>query len=347
MSLVVNRDFGKGRNNIFMEVKSTVLENSKLSILGIALLIIATSAGCSRSNNQVTTSEVSPQARTVDSTRSKTKIVTTFLPMYWFATAVAGDVADVEILVPPGTEVHEYQATPDNVQAIASADVLVKNGLGLEEFLSSTVKNAENAKLKEIDASIGIQPLNEVSPVVKAVKEEGHDHDHASGNPHVWLDPVLAKQQVSNIRDGLIAADAANKATYETNAAKYIQQLDSLNNEFQLRLQKTPNCTFVTFHDAYPYLAKRYNLKQVAVVEIPEDQLAPADIQDVVNAVKKYKVKALFNEPGTDNKLLSSLSKDLNLTLREIDSLENGTKDPQYYFQAMKANLQTLESACK
>ncbi len=345
MSLVVNRDFGKGRNNIFMEVKSTVLEKSKLSILGIALLIIATSAGCSRSNNQVTTSEVSPQARTVDSTRSKTKIVTTFLPMYWFATAVAGDVADVEILVPPGTEVHEYQATPDNVQAIASADVLVKNGLGLEDFLSATVKNAQNAKLKEIDASKGIQPLNEVSPVETVKGKE--EHDHAEGNPHVWLDPVLAVGQVRNIRDGLIAADAANKATYEANAAKYIQQLDSLNNEFQSRLQKTPNCTFVTFHDAYPYLAKRYNLKQVAVVEIPEDQLAPADIQNVINAVKKYKVKALFNEPGTDNKLLSSLSKDLNLTLREIDSLENGTKDPQYYFQAMKANLQTLESACK
>ncbi len=268
-----------------MEVKNIVSENPKRGILLlVALLITATSTACSPGNNQVTTSEVTGQAQTVDSTSSpsgkaKTKVVTTFLPMYWFAKAVAGDVADVSILVPPGTEVHEYQATPENVQAIASADVLVKNGLGLEEFLSSTVKNAENAKLKEIDASAGIKPLNEVSPVVKAVKEEGQDHDHTQGNPHVWLDPVLVKQQVGNIRDGLIAADPGNKAIYETNAAKYIQQLDSLNNEFQLVLQKTPNCTFVTFHDAYPYLAKRYNLKQVAVVEIPEDQLAPADIQ--------------------------------------------------------------------
>lgn len=352
MSFVVNRDLVKGKN-IFMEVKNTVLGDTKRGILSvIALLIMAVSTGCSQSgNNQVTTSEASQQAQ-INSTspqsgKAKTKIVTTFLPMYWFASSVAGDVADVSILVPPGTEVHEYQATPENVQAIASADVLVKSGLGLEEFLSATVKNAQNAKLKEIDASAGIQPLNEVSPVVKAVKEKGHEHDHVEGNPHVWLDPVLAKQQVGNIRDGLIAVDAANKATYKANAAKYIQQLDSLNNEFQQGLQKTPNCTFVTFHNAYPYLAKRYNLKQVAVVEIPEDQLTPADIQNVVNTVKKYKVKALFNEPGTDNKLLSSLSKDLNLTLREIDSLESGDKDPQHYFQAMKANLQTLESACK
>ncbi len=320
----------------------------------IALLVLSIGAGCNQINtNQAETSPESPQAQEAGSTPTpqsgKTKVVATFLPMYWFAKAVAGDAADVQILVPPGTEVHEYQATPDNVRAIATANVLVKNGLGLEEFLEDTVKNAQNPKLAEIDASKSIQPLDEISPTEKAGTEEEHDHghEHAEGNPHVWLDPVLAKQQVSNIRDGLIAADPANKATYEANAAAYIKQLESLNNEFQQTLQKYPNCTFVTFHDAYPYLARRYNLKQVAVVEIPEDQLAPADIQKAVNAVKKYDVKALFGEPGTDNKLLNSLSQDLNLTLRPIDPLETGPTDPQHYFQAMKTNLQNLEAGCK
>lgn len=315
--------------------------------------MLSMTAGCSQSNpNQGTTSEQSPQAQETASTPSaqsgKTKVVTTFLPIYLFTKAVAGDVADVEILVPPGTEVHEYQATPANVKAIATANVLVKNGLGLEEFLKNTVKNAQNNKLTEIDASKGIKPLNEISPVVKTAQEEkDHDDEHAQGNPHLWLDPVLAKQQVTNIRDGLIAADPANKAIYEANAAVYIKELEILNSEFQQTLQKTPSCTFITFHDAFPYLAKRYNLKQVAVVQIPEDQLSPTDVQNAVNAVKKYKVKALFSEPGVDNKLLTSLSKDLKLTLQTLDSLETGEKDPQYYFKAMKANLQTLQTACK
>ncbi|MBD2519930.1 zinc ABC transporter substrate-binding protein [Nostoc sp. FACHB-973] len=317
----------------------------------IALLILSMAAGCSESNqNEGTTIQQSPQAQEAASTPTaqpgKTKVVTTFLPIYLFTKAVAGNVADVEILVPPGTEVHEYQATPENVKAIATANVLVKNGLGLEEFLKDTVKNAQNSKLTEIDASIGIKPLNEISPVEKMGKEE-KDREHAQGNPHVWLDPVLAKQQVTNIRDGLIAADPGNKVTYEANAAAYIKELDSLNSEFQQTLQKTPNCTFVTFHDAFPYLAKRYNLKQVAVVEIPEDQLSPTDVQNAINAVKKYKVKALFSEPGVDNKLLTSLSKDLKLSLRTLDSLETGQTDPQHYFQAMKTNLQTIETSCK
>ncbi|MEH2055320.1 MAG: metal ABC transporter substrate-binding protein [Nostoc sp.] len=313
--------------------------------------MLSMAGGCSQSNrNQGKTSQQSPQVREVGSTApaqsGKTKVVTTFLPMYLFTKAVVGNVADVEILVPPGTEVHEYQATPENVKAIATANVLVKNGLGLEEFLEGTVKNAQNPKLTEIDASKGIKPLNEISPVDK-IAQQGKDHENTQGNPHVWLDPVLAKQQVTNIRDGLIAADPANKVTYEANAMAYIQELESLNSEFQQTLQKNPSCTFITFHDAFPYLAKRYNLKQVAVVEIPEDQLSPTDVKNAINAVKKYKVKALFSEPGVDNKLLVSLSKDLKLTLRPLDSLETGETDPQHYFKAMKANLKILETACK
>lgn len=310
----------------------------------MVLLMLTMISGCTETKQvaQTDTEESEPAKP------PKTKVVTTFLPVYLFTKAVAGDAADVEILVQPGTEIHEYQATPANVKAIATASVLVKNGLGLEEFLADTVKNAQNTKLVEIDASKGIQAINEVSPIEEIGKEEkDHNHEHADGNPHVWLDPVLAKQQVVNIRDGLIAADAANKPTYEANAAAYIQELENLNNEFQQTLQQTPNCTFITFHDAFPYVAKRYNLKQLAVVEIPEDQLSPTDIQKVVNAVKKYKVKALFSEPGVDNKLFTSLSKDLNLTLRTLDSLETGETNPQYYFKAMKSNLQTLATACK
>ncbi|MGA9377599.1 MAG: metal ABC transporter substrate-binding protein [Phormidium sp.] len=311
------------------------------------LLVLLPVSGCNQPNSG------SPPASEVAQTSPQTpklKVVTTFLPMYWFTKAVTGDLAEVEILVPPGSEIHDYQTTPKDVQAIAQADVLIKNGLGLEEFLESVVKNAQNPKLKQIEASQGIQPLQQLSPVVKPVQKKGeeHDHDHAEGNPHVWLDPVLAMKQVENIRDGLIAANPENKDVYQANAAAYIKQLQALDQEFQERLKSFSNqCTFITFHDAFPYLAKRYQLKQVAVVEIPEDQLSPDDIQKTIATVKKYNVKALFGEPGTDNKLLTSLSQDLNLTLRSLDPLESGDKDPQYYITGMKSNLQGIEAACQ
>lgn len=310
-----------------------------------SILFLSLIYGCERSQVNLPTEK---STSTESSPATQTKIVATFLPVYLFTKAIVGDVAKVDVLVKPGTDIHEYQSTPDNVKAIATGSILVKNGLGLEEFLEGTVKNAKNPKLVEIDASKGIKVMDDGSPVEK-IKGEKHDHkhDHALGNPHVWLDPVLAKQQVINIRDGLIAADGQNKQTYQTNAAAYIQELDNLNKEFEQTLGKTPNCTFITFHDAFPYMAKRYNMKQFAVVELPEDKLAPGDIQAVINTVRKYKVKVLFSEPGIDNKLLTSLAQDLNLTLYSLNSLETGERNPQYYFQAMRDNLKSLAKGCQ
>lgn len=331
-----------------------------LMLLVVSLLALASCNSSQPQSPSTSSTNSTGSVSSTDAGRSvesaaqgdRLQVVATFLPLYWFTKAVAGDAAEVQVLIPPGTEVHEYQSKPSDVQAIAQADLLVKNGLGLETFLDNTVASAQNSKLVVADASQGIQPLSEVSPVVEAgaghAEGDGHDHhDHAAGNPHVWLDPVLVQQQVANIRDALVKADPQNKTTYEANAAAYVQQLKSLDRQFQETLQQYPNCTFVTFHDAYPYLAQRYDLKQVAVVELPEDNLSPADVQRAIAAVREYKVKALFGEPGADNKLLAALSQDLKLDLRVLDSLEAGSLDPQYYFTAMTNNLQTLKSACQ
>lgn len=277
---------------------------------------------------------------------SSVKVMTTFLPMYLFTKAVAGDVAQVEILIQPGTEVHDYQSTPENAKALAQADILVKNGLGIESFLDETLKSVENPTLKVIDASTGITPLTEeTTPIVSLVPAD--DHEHRDGNPHVWLDPALAIQQVTAIRDGLMTADPTHRPIYQANAAAYIEKLQQLDAKFKRSLQPFRDRTFVTFHDAFPYLAQRYQLKQVAIVEIPEDQLAPSDIQQVIANVQQFKVKAILSEPGLDNKLVTTLAKDLNLQVYPLDSLEAGKLEPQYYITAMEKNLTTLEQAFK
>lgn len=284
------------------------------------------------------------------SVSNKVKIMTTFLPTYWFTRAVAGDLAEIEVLVPPGIEIHHYQITPENIRKLALANILVKNGLGLEKFLDDAVKSSENKSLHVIDASRGINPLNPIAPLKTAGKQYDESHHHTGANPHVWLDPILVIQQVNNIRDGLITVDPKNKSSYQDNASAYIQELLNLHNSFQQRLQnhRIPlDCKFITFHDAFPYLAKRYSLKQVVIVELPEEQLSPHDLKKIVDTVKKYQVKALFGEFGIDNKLLNNLAKDLNITLRYLDSLELGDKNPLYYFQGMQANLENLASACK
>ncbi|WP_235441086.1 metal ABC transporter solute-binding protein, Zn/Mn family, partial [Limnoraphis robusta] len=248
---------------------------------------------------------------------------------------------EVEILVPPNVTAHEYQASPSDARKLAQAQILVKNGLGMETFLSGLVANAGNPQLKQIDASQGIQ----------ALQEEDHDHDHghshAEGNPHVWLDPILAQKQVANIREGLIAADAGNAQTYRANADAYIKQLQQLDQEFKSRLGSVKGCKFIAFHEAYPYLARRYGIQQMAVLELPEDSISPRDIQRVIAAVKEYDVQALLSEPGVNDSRLQQISNDVGLPVKTLDPIETGSLDPQYYFTAMRKNLKTLEDICK
>ena len=302
-------------------------------------------------------SAIALNTTTTAQNNSSPKIVSTFLPIHLFTKAVVGDTGEVDILISPGMEVHDYQATPDDAKLLAEADVLVENGLGMEEFLSGLIANAGNSQLQQIDSSKGIEVIEEEHEEHEHEEEEhgheheeeehGHGHHHEEGNPHVWLDPVLAQQQVATIRDGLIAINPSNADSYRTNADAYIQQLQQLDNEFQQRLAPVAGCNFISFHNAFPYLAQRYGLQQEAIVEIPEDSITPQDLQRVQQAANQYGVKALFTEPGIEDKRIQQISSDLNLPIETIDPLESGETDPQYYFQAMRENLEALSRACQ
>ncbi len=268
-------------------------------------------------------------------------VVATFVPIYEFTKAVAGDKAQVEILIPPGSEVHDYQTKPEDLKKLAKAKLLIKNGLGLDDFVDGLVSSSENKKLKVINSSQGVKILGQVGslvPIAKLEKKEPSD-------PHIWLDPVRVQQQVENIQDALSEVDPGNSDTYRSNANAYISKLRTLDEEFKKSLASVRKKEFITFHDAFSYLADRYDLKQLAIIAIPEDELTPEDVRKTVQAVKKYKVNALLSEPGVDNKLFTTLSQDLNIQVKTIDSLENGTLDPDYYFKVMRGNLTVLQEA--
>ncbi len=268
-------------------------------------------------------------------------VVATFVPIYEFTKAVAGDKAQVEILIPPGSEVHDYQTKPEDLKKLAQAKLLIKNGLGLDDFADGLISSSGNAELKVVNASQGVKTLSRVGELVPIAKGE----QKITSNPHIWLDPIRVKQQVGNIQDALIAADPSHRESYKSNAEAYIGKLEALDQEYKKALALSSKKEFITFHDAFPYLANRYGLKQLAVIAIPEDELTPEDVKKTVQAAKKYKVKVLLSEPGVDNKLFTTLSKDLNIEVKTIDSLENGTLDPDYYFKVMRANLEILKEA--
>ena len=287
-----------------------------------------------------------PSVNNTDPTQSKgVKVVTTFLPITLFTEAVAGDCADVTALIPANLGPHDFQATPSDLTDLSSANVLVKNGLGMEEFLDDLISSADNKDLMVIDSSSGVSTIESVED------DHGHDHGHSHGevNPHIWLDPILAVQQVENIRDGLVKADPSCADGYKKNAELYTAKLKKLNTEFTAKLKPFKGRTFVAFHDFAPYFANRYSLKAEYLVDLPEMNPSPADLQRVAAQVKASGLNALLSEPQEGKRSFNALAKDLGVNIVEFNPLETGSiesaKVPGTYFEVMRSNVNNLVKA--
>ncbi len=279
-----------------------------------------------------------PQAGRAD----RPRVVTTFLPITLFTRAVVGDCAEVTALVPPGIGPHDFQARPGDVAALKSARVLVKNGLEMESFLDRLVQGAENPALKVIDSSRGITTLENPEAA-------GVGHDHGPINPHIWLDPVRAVRQVDNIRDGLIAADPACADGYRRNAAVFTGLLRQLDSEFEKQLAPFRGKTFVVVHDFAPYVAERYGLKAVYLVDVPEQNPTPADLARVADTVRNTQLRALLTEPQEGNRSFNALAGDLGIRISVFDPMETGTelasRNPATYGAVMRRNVTDLVNA--
>ncbi len=270
------------------------------------------------------------------------QVVTTILPITEFTKAVAGSCAKVQPLIPANRGPHDFQATPSDLVLVSKADVLVKNGLGLETFLGKLITSAANPNLNVIDSSRGVATLG------NREAEPGHDHDHGSVNPHIWLDPVLAEQQVNTIRDGLIAAKPACKTQFMANAAAFTAQLRILDTELAAQFKPFFGKTFVVFHDFHAYFAKRYGLKGTFVVDVPEENPTPDDLKRVASTAQKSQLKALLSEPQEGAGPFEALAKDLGVKVGEFDSMETGPEmgqQPASYFLVMRRNAKALVNA--
>jgi len=327
----------------------------------ISLLMTTTAiAGLSSCTQNLSnpSNEASPQVQTTAATDFR--IVTSTLPITDFTKAVVGDRANVTYLLSPNVGPHDYQAKPEDVRTLAEADVLVKNGLGIDEYLDGLIENANNPNLKIIDTSEGVQTISNEEVEGQAVpkdtaiavpklgqKAEAHGHE-GEFNPHIWLDPKRAVEQVENIRDGLIAADPDGKAAYSANAENYIKKLNALDQEIAAALTPYAGKEFVTYHDFAPYFAQRYALKAQFLVGVPEENPAPADVQRVLDSVKGSDLKTLLTEPQAVGNPFDALAKDLKVQISSFDPMETGSPDavkPDYYLTVMRQNLKNLKTA--
>ncbi len=271
------------------------------------------------------------------------QVLTTFVPLYSFTAAIAGADADVSNLLPAGADPHEYAFRPSDMERLANADVLVMNGLGLENWLTdAALKNSPQVRVITASEGVAVRTPDEAV----ALGEPGGGENLGPQDPHVWLDPVRAQTMAKNIAAGLAAADPAHAAGYRTRADALVNRLAALDREIRAGLVGVSDKKFVSFHDAFGYFAARYGLGPYTVVETsPGKEPSPQDVARIIAFIRGQHVRAIFTEPQFSPHLIEAIAAETGLTPRPLDSVETGDFSTETYFTAMHANLATLRAA--
>jgi zinc transport system substrate-binding protein len=252
--------------------------------------------------------------------RTGVTALTTFFPVYEHTRNIAGDRITVTLLVPMTLDVHSFDPTPSSIQAVATANLLIYGGAGLEPWIPAIVTAAGNAHLTLVDSSKNLSLLD----VPPQFQKGGRTID-----PHIWLDPIRAKQQVANILEGLIKVDPADATYFTRNAQNYNAKLDLLNSQ-AINLTANPKTRhFVTFHEAFAYFSMRYNLDQIPIAGPFEEDPTPSEIQGVINATKRYHLCYVGYESLSNPAIAQSIASQTNATLIRLDPIEGLSLEDQ------------------
>ena len=300
---------------------------STSKILSLLLLVLSVAlVGCGGTDK-------SAEKKTAEPFR----IVTSFYPMYVATINITDGVDGVEVynMTKPQTGcLHDYQLMTEDMKTLEKADAFVINGAGMEDFMDKVTE--QQKKLKVIDASRGIELI--------------HD-DEEGDNPHVWLSVTDAITQVRNIADQLKEADPAHAAAYEKNAVAYIEKLTSLKSEMHAALDNVPHKDIVTFHEAFPYFAKEFNLNIIGVVERePGTEPTPTELQETIEQVNALPTKVLFTEPQYSPAAAETIARETGAKIYTLDPVVTGEATPaakNAYIDTMKKNMKTLQEALK
>jgi zinc transport system substrate-binding protein len=282
-----------------------------------------------------------PQPEVPGNDTEKLKVTASFFPLYDFTRNVGGDRVDVSVMVPIGIEPHDWEPTPRDVANAQSADMIVINGAGFENWIANISPNLVVDTTKNMSLMVG-----------EGEEEQGGGMGEVQGShldPHVWLDPTLAKKQVEAIRDGFIQIDPANSNYYYQTAQNYTAQLDSLDSFIRSELS---NCTlhdFISFHNAFSYFANHYNLTQHSIEGLsPEGDILPQRIQQVKDLAASLGITVIYSEDLVDPRLANVIASEIPngkvLVLSPIEGLDREELQQGLgYIDKMKENAENLK----
>ena len=320
-------------------------ERKKLILLLLltVLIIVLTSCGTTRTGGKEDTPEQAEE---------KILVVTSIFPLADIVQELGGERVEVVSLLSGGMSPHVYEPTTGDVRQVANADLVVLVGEGLDSFAEKLLEGHALIKVLHVTEGIRLQPpamtILDINHEVNGEREHEEDssehHEHGSFDPHVWLDPVLVRENIApRIAAQLIELDEHGKSYFENNLKRFQAELTSLDAEIKQVVDTFSYSKFIVFHSAWHYFALRYNLEDINVEDFPNQEPSAKDIMKIVKFGRETSAGAIFIEPQFNPKAAKVIAAEYDAEVIILDPLGNSEIDGRdSYLGLMHWNLEQL-----
>ncbi|QIB68805.1 zinc ABC transporter substrate-binding protein [Aminipila butyrica] len=314
-----------------------------LSIVLVLLLGTVVLAGCAQQEKPVKS--------------EKLRVVTTIFPPYDFTRAIAGDKADITMLLPPGSETHSFEPTPQDIIKIKNCDVFIYVGGESDEWVKDVLASMDTSEMKIITLMDCVETVEE--EIVEGMQDEEEAHDAADNeaeepeyDEHVWTSPRNAKLIVQKISDALCQIDSANAEAYEQNTAAYLGKLDELDSKFQAVVDGAARKTLV-FGDRFPfrYFADAYGLTYFAAFPgcSTETDASASTVKFLIDKMNAENIPVVFHIELSNEKMANTISEATGAKVLLFHACHNISKADfeagKTYLDLMTANVSALKEA--
>jgi ABC-type Zn uptake system ZnuABC Zn-binding protein ZnuA len=270
------------------------------------------------------------------------RVVATIFPVADMVRQIGRDAVQVTTLLPAGASPHTFEPAPEQVRAVVQAAVFVEVGAGLDTW-AEKLRAAHSGPMTVVTLTAGL-------PLLNAVHDHGASHggEPHGGDPHVWLDPILVRDHcVPAILRALSQADPARQAVFEQGASELAVALTRLDADIRSVLSAVANRNYVAFHSAWRYFGRRYDLREVAVVEsFPGKEPSAREVAAVIEQARAAGVRAVLVEPQFSPRMAEQIAHDIGAHTAVVDPL-GGPDLPgrAQYLDLMRYNAQAFAKA--
>jgi zinc transport system substrate-binding protein len=303
----------------------------------IFLLIVFLLASCGTEKDQLEEETNGPDLT----------IYTTVYPLQYFAEAIGGNAVHVETIYPPGSDEHTFEPTQKDMMMLADADLFFYIGFGLEGFVEKAKKSLANENVIMVATGENIH-FEDDATTHEEEEASADGHAHGDVDPHVWLDPIYAKELAETIKDTLVEHTPENEEMYEKNYQAVVNKLDELNNKFIEIADNAKNKKMIVSHGAYGYWEERYGMEQISISGLSSSsEPSQKQLEKIIKTAKEDNMHYIFFEQNISSSLTDIVQNELNADPLVLHNLSVRTdediKENRDYFSIMNDNLEALK----